>query len=299
MNTYAWLALVAALGLALSALLSKVLLRYRVCDPGLVTWWLVAGTAAVSAAVCAGMRLPFPGRGWIYIVVLAVVLVTATWFRNRALQDGDASTVVPLLGLKIPFTSVIAWLLLNESVPPVLWLAVFLSAGAVALFGAGRQQVAQGGYGRKPFFAILMAIGAALLFSCADIIVRIGSSRLETMALVLWSNIVSVPAAAVMIFSAKYRKYRIGITDLLMFLLYGVLVTGAMLALYYSFALADSVVLPNVITGTRGLFALVAGYVFSRAAKVPMERQDRLIYVYRATGTVLIAVSLLLLRYCG
>jgi drug/metabolite transporter (DMT)-like permease len=299
MNSYVWLALAAALALALSALVSKVLLRYRLCNAGLVTWWLVAGTAVVSAAVCAGLRLPFPLKSWPYVIGLAIVLVTSTGVLNKALQDGDASTVVPLLGLKIPFTGIISWLLLKEKISPVLWMAVFLSAGAVALFGAGRQQAAQGGYGRKPAFSIVLAIGAAFLFSVADVSARIASMRIETVTLVLWANMVSAPVAVVMVYSGKYRKYRVGRVDLLLFLLYGALVTVAMWALYYSFTLADSVVLPNVITGTRGLFALFVGYIFSKAAKVPMERQAGLIYAYRAAGTALIVVSLLLLQYSG
>jgi len=279
--------------------LSKVLLRYRICDAGLVTWWQATATAAVSAAACLFLRLSFPVAGSPYVVALAAVLLVATWLLNKALQEGDASTVVPLLGLKIPFASIMAWLLLKESVSAGLWFAVLFSGGAVAFFGLGGQQVAQGGHGRKPVVAILLAVFAALLFSLADIIARASSASMDTITLVLWANVIWAPISVIMLLCPRYRKYRVGGADFWMCLSYGIFVTGAVLALYYSFTLADSVVLPNIIIGTRGVFALIAGYVFSKAAKVPIERQDGRVYVFRAAGTVLIVISLLLLKYSG
>ncbi len=296
MDSYLWFALGASLALALSALLGKVMLRYRICDAGLVTWGQGVAVAVISLVAAAVMRVPLPSGNWGLVVSMAVVLLIATRLLNWALQEGDASTVVPLLGLKIPIASVLSWLLLGERASAAVWLAVVASAGAVALFGVGRQEKAQGGHGHKPVIAVMLAVCVALFYSMADILAKVSASSMSTVTVVLWSNVLWGPVSALALMSKKYRMYRVQAVDYGMFTLGGAFVVGAMLSLYYAFSVADSVILPNVIMGTRGIFALVAAYALGKAMKVPMERQSGMVYLCRAIGTLLLLATLLLLR---
>jgi len=290
------ISLAAALALALSALLGKVLLRYRICDAGLVTWGQGVAISIISAGACLVLRVPLPGAGWLPVITLTAVLAIATRLLNQALQEGDASTVVPLLGLKIPASGLMAWLVLGERISAAVWLAVICSAAAVALFGIGRQEVSQGGHGRHPAVAVVLSVITAVLFSGADIVARTSESVIDPLGLVLWSNVVWGPVSALMLTGSKFRKYKVKRLDIGLFTLGAVFVTGAMLGLYYAFQLADSVIMPNVIMGTRGLFALIAGYALNKVARVPLERQRGLVYIYRMLGTLLILAALAIVR---
>ena len=71
MPGYFWVALGGALALSAASLLGKALVRYRLCDAGLITWGQGLATAAVAGVLCAWLRVPFPRTHWFPIACLA------------------------------------------------------------------------------------------------------------------------------------------------------------------------------------------------------------------------------------
>jgi drug/metabolite transporter (DMT)-like permease len=294
MPGYVWVSLGGALALAFGSLLGKALVRYRICDAGLITWSQGLATAAVAGGLCVVLRLPFPRTHWFPIACLAACIILASWLLNHALQEGDASTVVPLMGLKIPLTALLAWAFLGEIATARTWAAVACSALAVSLFGVGRQKPSQGGHGYHPLAAIVFVVLACLSYGISDVMAKRALDGVEPLPLLLWSNVFWAPVAAAMLARPYYRQYRVALLDVGLLTLRGVLVLGSVLALYFAFRMAGGVILPNVIYGTRGVFALAAGYVLNKTLRLPMERQSGVIYALRLAGTILLAAAVFL-----
>jgi drug/metabolite transporter (DMT)-like permease len=288
MPNYAWVALAGALALSLASLVGKLVLRYRICDAGLVTWGQGLAAAVLAGGLCAAFRIPFPVVYALPIACLAVAIMLASWFLNLALQEGDASTVVPLMGLKIPLTSLLAYVWLAEEAHWTTWLAVLFSGLAVSLFGAGRQQPAQGGHGYHPVAAIVLVVVSCLLYAVSDIIAKKTMQGVSPLALLLWSNVLWAPVAGGALIHPYYRRYRVTLLDIGLFVLRGTLVLGAVFALYKAFQMAGGVIIPNVIYGTRGFFAMAAGFLLGRTLRLPFERQTGIIYSLRLMGALLL-----------
>jgi len=288
------ISLASAAAFACNSLIGKVLLRYRICDAGLVTWGTAAATALVSAVVLSITRPAFPVEIWPMLLALAAVLLTAGWLVAHALQEGDPSTVTPLLGAKVPLTALLAFFVLGEVHGVLVYVAVLCAAAAIVFFGLGRQEKAQGSHGHGPLVPIVYTCSAAGLYAVADQIAKLCLAHTSSWALVLWSSLTIGLLASPMLLHPHYRQYRVGLPDLLLLLGRGMLLVVTVGLLYIAYGLADGVTIPNVILSARGLLVLVAAFLLGRIQKVPMERQSNAVYVLRAIGTVLFLVSVLL-----
>ena len=183
---------------------------------------------------------------------------------------------------------------LDESASLRTWLAVAGSALAVSLFGVGNPEPAQGGHGCRPVAAILLVVLSCLFYGISDVIAMRALDGVDAVSLLLWSNVLWAPVAAVMLAQPRYRKYRVTALDAGLLTLRGMFVLGAVLGLYSAFRMAGGVILPNVIYGTRGFFALAAGYLLSRMLRLPLERQSGAVYALRLAGTLLLAAAVFL-----
>ncbi|MHC4714062.1 MAG: EamA family transporter [Planctomycetota bacterium] len=294
MPSHVPLALLGALGLAAGGLAAKVLVRYRICSSGLVTWGMFIGAAAAAATIWLFARPPFPAAAVLPLLGLVLSLAFGGWFLNRAMQEGDASTVVPLLSIKIPLTAVLAFFILGETHTRGVYAAVLLSGAAMALFGTGKQRPAEGGHGRHPSYSVALAALSALSYAFADQAARLALRSAESFTVTLWGHMLLGPIGVVMLFRPYYRQYKVGKADVALFLVSGFVTIGAVWAFYAAFERAGGVTVPNVILGARGLFVLAIGYLLRGVLKVPLERQTSKVYALRLIGTVLFMVAVAL-----
>ncbi len=291
---YAYYAFASAVFLASLSLILKALVRYRICDSGLVTWGMGASAGLVAAVVWLVLRPPFPSQAvWPLLAVVAAVQF-GFWALNRALQEGDLSIVVPLLSLRIPLAAAMAVVFLGETHGLGIYSAVLLSCVAVALFGMGRPLKAQGGHGTHPAVPIGFACAGAAAFALSDPFAKLVIDRSGAADLLIWSLMLRGGFCAVMLVRPTYRQYRVAVRDWGMFLLSGGVTVAGLGCLYKAFLLADGVTLVNVILGTRGLFGLLMGAVLGRVLRVPLEKQPVRIYVLRAVASVLLFAALLI-----
>lgn len=294
MPGYFWISIGGSMGLALASLLGKALMRYRICDAGLITWGQGLATAVVAGILCLLLEAPFPRSQWLQVLCVAACIMIAVWMLNHALQEGDASTVVPLMGLKIPLTAFMAYIFLRETPTAGTWSAVACSGLAVGLFGAGRQNPSEGGHGHRPVIAIVFVVLSCLFYGISDVIAGHAIKSVSPRAILLWSNVLWAPVAVVMLARPYYRQYRVAPLDACLFAVRAILVLGSVFGLYTAFRMAGGVIVPNVIYGTRGIFALAAGYMLNRTLRVPMERQSPAVYGLRLAGMILLALGIFL-----
>jgi uncharacterized membrane protein len=247
-----------------------------------------AGAGLAAGAVALALRVPFPTEAVWPLLGVIVAVQLAVWLVNRAMQEGDVSTVVPLLSVKIPAAALMAVLILGESHGPGTYAAVLLAGAGVALFGIGKPAEAQGGRGARPVVPILFACAAAVAFALSDQFAKLGLDRSGDLQILVWSLVVRGGFCAAMLARPTYRRYRIKAADAGLFLAAGVLTVTVLGTLYHAFDLAGGVTVPNILLGTRGLFGLVLGATLGRALRVPLEKQPPRIYVLRAVGTALL-----------
>lgn len=294
MPTFVFYAILAALALGGYSVVLKILLRYRVCSAELVTWGVGIGAGLVSAVILMVQQYPFPIDIVWSLVLVAVVLLSASWFLSRALQDGDASTVVPLLSLKIPIVTVMSIFTLGERHGLKVYIAALAAALGVAMFGMGKQQKAQGGHNKHPLLAIVLACLSAFSYALLDQVVKRTLVHIEPVPLTLWANVIVACMCLLMLLNPHYHKYRLERADILLFAGSGILLAGGMLAFVGSLSLSDGVTVPNIVLSTRGFFTLMIGIVLARTTRIPMEKQSTGIYLLRAAGSVLLLVGLII-----
>jgi drug/metabolite transporter (DMT)-like permease len=89
-------------------------------------------------------------------------------FTFLALNRGDVSVATPVLGSKIVFVAMLAWLFGTETLNGMTWLAVLLTAAATALLGSGNT----GAQRTAIFRSLLYGFSAAAVFALNDITQR-------------------------------------------------------------------------------------------------------------------------------
>lgn len=292
---YIWLALASALCLGCYSLAVKLLLRYRVCSPLLITLWTSLAAGALSLPVLAALHPGVPLRSAPALAGLVAATISSHLLLSIALQEADASTAVPLLGLKIPFTAVLSAVFFRELYPPVVYLAVVLSAASVMLFGVGRPAPAVGGRGRHAAVGIGLSVLAALSYSVADLFARQALRDLNPWHLILWANVLVGAVCGGLLLLPRFRVYRLGRLEYGGFVLNALLLTGGIALFFASMNVSGLITIPNIILAVRGFIALAAGFAFNRFLHIHIERQTATIYLLRTIGAVLLFVSLSLI----
>jgi drug/metabolite transporter (DMT)-like permease len=228
-------------------------------------------------------------------IIVTFTTLSAHLLLALAMQEGDASTVVPLLGLKIPFTAILAFLFLDEIFSSSVYVSVVIAAFAVILFGLGKPAKTQGGHDRHPVFGILLAMASALTYSIGDIFVKKALVYAEPLQLILFVNIaMAVPCMGLILLPA-FKKYKIKPIDIFGFAFCGLLVSGG-IAFYFTFIkTSDNVTIPNIVLATRGFIVLLFGFVLNKLLSISIERQSNTVYVFRLIATCMLFISLVII----
>jgi drug/metabolite transporter (DMT)-like permease len=292
---YILLALISAILMGLYSVSIKFLVRYRICSPALITigYCISAGVLSVPILFVSGFGiqpelLPF-------FIVVTITTLTAHLLLAIAMQEADASTVVPLLGLKIPFSAILASIFLGEVYPLSVYIAVVIAAAAAMLFGAGKPAKAQGGHDKKPIVGVLLAVASALTYSVGDIFIKKSLRFIEPFLLILWVNIaIAVPCTG-FFFLPVFKKYRIKTIDIAGFILCAILVTGGIALYFTSIKLSGKITTPNIILASRGFIVLSVGFLLNKILHIPIERQNNNIYVFRLAATCMLFAGLVII----
>jgi drug/metabolite transporter (DMT)-like permease len=287
-------ALLAAVGISAYAILTKVILRYRLCSAAYVAFATGAASGILSLAGLVLVAPHFPRETLPPLIVATISGFIALYAAARAMQEGDPSTVVPVMGLKIPFVAVMSVFLLGEMHPWHIYLAAVLAFVGVILFGIGPQQKAQGGHGYSPMVGILWAAASAGLYALSDVYIKRSLAFLAPIPAAIWNytfiGLLCVPA----LLQPHLRQYRITRIDMGLLLLNGLFLLLAVMAFFVSISLAGQITTPNIIFATRGFITLAAGYALNRLLKTPIERQPNSVYVLRVLGTAMLFSAVLL-----
>lgn len=296
MASAALIAVLAAFGFALYGLLFKVMLRYRVCSASLVGWSITLAAGAVAAAAMVVDPPRWQPGFWPPMLGMSAFWLLGIWLLARAMQEGDVSTVMPVMGAKIPITAVLSWLLLGEQHGLAVYLAVALAAGGVVLFTVGAQQATPGGRAPSQTAGVLLACGSALSYSLSDILGKVCIDHSNPLTVTFISAALSGAVCLPILMLPRYRVYRIARLDVLLICAGGAVLVPSMLGLFWAFG-QIGVTIPNILLALRGFFLLVIGYLLGRTRWLPhpIETQSRGVYLLRLAGTAILFASVLMI----
>jgi drug/metabolite transporter (DMT)-like permease len=273
----------------------KVMLRYRLCDAGYVIFGINIASGMLAGVVLLFVQEFIPPEAWMSFGFMTGFVFVGHWLFSKALQEGDASMVTPLLGLKIPLVAVLAGIWLKEAFSGGIYAAIVLSRLAIVFFGLGRQQKAQGGHGSHPVLAIGLAVLAALSYSVSDLFTRKTVELMSPVTGLLWLQMCMGIIGMMVLALPRYRQYQIRGVDYLLFGTAGAMLLGGIGLYMAAIRLAGNVTIPNIVLSWRGLFVFVMGLIWNAFALIPMERQSWKIYLLRLAGTGLLLAGLIFL----
>lgn len=137
--------------------------------------WRTAFVCNLSVAILAapflllGGEAPLPWREGYQPLIAGATFLVGQIFTFYAIERGALSVATPILGTKVIFVALFTVLLIGAAVPWKLWLAAFLTAGALFLFGGGNLTHAS----RTQFRLTALWAGlAAFNFAATDVLVQ-------------------------------------------------------------------------------------------------------------------------------
>ncbi len=149
----------------------------RAMDRKASAWRVLLVSNIILALWALPLLFVFPGR-WDRVGVAAAIVAGAALFAGRvfsvkALEIGDLSVVVPLLGMKTLFVAIFSLLMGSQAVTPLLVVAAALASVGVALLQRGPKTAAAAM--RK---AIVFAFFSSVLFAVTDVATQTYAKRI-------------------------------------------------------------------------------------------------------------------------
>ena len=143
----------------------------RAMDHGASTWRVLLVSNIILALWAIPLLFVFPGRwdpaGFVAALVAGAALFAGRVFSVKALEIGDLSVVIPLLGMKTLCVAIGSLLVGAGTINVKLILAAALASAGVALLQRGPKTAAKAM--RK---AILFAFISSVLFAVTDVAVQ-------------------------------------------------------------------------------------------------------------------------------
>ena len=286
MHSYVLLTLAAAWLHALSFALAKRLWVYS-RDP-----FQISVLSQFACGLLAALALPWMGINAITqipgtLAAIGVCVVAGQVFFILALRHGDASFVVPMLGLKLFAVAAFSALWLGETYEPQVYVGAVGAFVSLFLLSDGKL--------RGSLRSALLIIGAALLYGITDVLL-VGAMRAGISPLEIGVYSVLVPAALTLPVTLTLLPGRWRVSKPFGRALggYATIQIIGMVFLMLAFGLAGKATIVNIVQTSRGLWVLVVVYCMGRLGVASVERLTGAQYRKRAMGALLLMASLAL-----
>lgn len=286
MQTYVWVALFAAFVHAFSSVYSKRLYLFA-SHPAQVAFYSLFSTGILSLVLVPFIDFSDPSASWLDLLGAGGCFATGYVTLLIAIRIGDASFVVPLIGLKIFFIAGLSALFLNEVYSPLVYAGGIGAMVGMFLLGDGKL------HGNP--LALTLMLFTTFCYAVTDIfLVRLFRAGFGTLEVMFYLFVVSALLLVPFALSALKGNYAINRKFTGGLLLYGSVQLLGGVFLMLSFALAKEATMVNIVQSARGLFAVGVVWLITRVGLEGMEQLSRHQYVMRASGAGLMTASIAL-----
>ncbi|GEM_PF-674429 len=287
---------------ALAVLANKFLLSKTIPDPLVYIFYI----SLIS--ILAVFALPFTQIPTIPIFTLAsastLLWTLGAYFMFKALQIGQVSRVIPIIGTLIPLILLLFASETNAITTLQAWAVLILVLGMIFL---SLQELLQGAFSKREIIFELVSAGS---FALSYIILRQAYLSLDFFSTIVWSRLILLPFCLLILIIPTVRRKIItsslslssrrkpgSIKMGLIFL--GSQVSGVIseLLLLFSISLANPA-LVNSLQGSQYVFLLIFTIILGK--KYPAifgEKYTLLILVPKLMGIALIGLGLYLLAF--
>ncbi len=271
---------------------SKALLKNRIKEPFLLFLYISILQALITPLLWIFIRPQLPsGAGWTPLLMSCVTCVAGYLFLYMALQCGDVSSVMPIMGSKVIFAGLLAIPLLHEKHTWQVYIAVFLVAISIAVLS---YSPSRGGTSKFPLKPIVLMTICCVIFGFTDILIKRSLAYLDSYNFMIYYNfIVGVLSLCVIPYVQKKRvPLMLKGMDLRLSFYSAVSLVAATLLFTVMLKMSGGVVVPNILQSTRGIFIVVISAVLTHRGSTMLETQSRNVYALRLAASFLIVVSI-------
>ncbi|MDF1818019.1 MAG: DMT family transporter [Immundisolibacteraceae bacterium] len=255
--------------------------------PAQVAFFCLFATGIASLVIIPFVDFQDPSGHWLDILLVGAPFALGHYCFVQANRYGDASFVVPMMGLKVFFVALFAALWLDEVYS--VWVYIGASGAVVGVF------LLNDGNRHASPAALLLVLANCALYAATDIFIvrlfRAGFTADEVMVYLFVGGAFFMIPLAMVVLRGKWqmnRRFGRGLS------LFGIGQAGGGILLMMSFGLSQKATMVNIVQSSRGLFAVLAVYVISRVGIAGLEVLNRGQYLSRAVGSTLIAGSIVL-----
>lgn len=271
---------------------SKALLKNRIKEPFLLFLYASVIQAIATPLIWIFVRPEFPpSAGWIPLLISCCTCVAAYLFLYLALNSGDASSVMPIMGSKVIFSGLLAIPMLGETHSFQVYIAAVLVAISIGALSFSPSRDGKSKFPLKPI--VLMTI-CSLIFGFTDIYIKRALVFVDSFSFMVYYNfIVGVLSLCVIPYLMK-KKVSLVLKgmDLQISIFSAVSLAAATLLFVVMFELSSGVVIPNILHSTRGIFIVVISAVLTHRGSRILETQSKSVYMLRLAASVLIIISI-------
>jgi len=271
---------------------SKALLKNRIKEPFLLFLYVSVIQALVTPVLWIFIRPQFPPlAGWIPLLISCFTCVAAYLFLYLALNYGDASSVMPIMGSKVIFSGLLAIPMLQEKHNWQVYIAAVLVAISIAALS---YSPSKDGGSKFPLKPIALMTVCSLIFGFTDIYIKRALVFVDSYSFMVYYNfIVGVLSFCVIPYLMKKRVSLVlkGM-DLQISIYSAVSLATATLLFVIMFEMSSGVVIANILHSTRGIFIVLISAVLTHSGSRILETQSRNVYMLRLAGAGLIIVSI-------
>jgi drug/metabolite transporter (DMT)-like permease len=271
---------------------SKALLKNRIKEPFLLFLHISVIQAVVTPLLWIFVPPQFPpSAGWTPLLISCCTCVAAYLFLYLALNYGDASSVMPIMGSKVIFSGLLAIPMLQEKHNWQVWIAAVLVAISIA---ALTYSPSKSGSSRFPLKPIILMTICSLIFGFTDIYIKRALVFVDSYSFMVYYNfIVGVLSLSVIPYLIKRRESLVlkG-RDLQISIYSAVALATATLLFVIMFEMSSGVVIANILHSTRGIFIVLISAVLTHRGSTMLETQSKSVYLLRLAASGLIVVAI-------
>ncbi len=288
MQAYHILPLCAAFVYTLGALCLK-----RATNDGVGPW----RTTFFSNLVLMVATLPYwffgdPLEDWTLLwmpLVFGVAFFVGQLLTCLGIHKGEVSLLTPLMGTKTIFVAFVVSLGLSEALTFSVWLAAFLSAGAVLLMGLGSVSSR-----RRVMPTIYLGLGASFSFALADVAMQAFGPHLGFPKMVASGFVVVMLLSLLLLPLFKAPVNQISGKAWSWVLVGAALMAVQATGMAYVLSAYGKATVVNVVYSSRGIFSVALVWFVGHWFSNEERQQGGSVMARRLTGSLMLVVAILL-----
>ena len=239
-----------------------------------------------------------PSAGWTPLLISCCTCVAAYLFLYLALNYGDASSVMPIMGSKVIFSGLLAIPMLQETHNWQVYIAAVLVAISIA---ALTYSPSKSGSRRFPLKPIVLMTLCSLIFGFTDIYIKRALVFVDSYSFMVYYNFI-VGVLSLCVIPCLMKK-RVSLVlkgrDLQISIYSAVALAAATLLFVIMFEMSSGVVIANILHSTRGIFIVLISAVLTHRGSSMLETQSKRVYILRlaASGLIIAAIWMALSNF--